>query len=73
MQCRVLMHRYLPHHPYCYLLPSYLCMLYLVIGTYFSSSLNAPLLLLHVFILFLYLMVLLFFIGVVSNVLSCSY
>jgi len=33
MQCRVLMHRSLPHNPYCCLLPSHMCMLRLVICT----------------------------------------
>ena len=69
LQCCVSMHCSLPHNPYCCLLPSHkMCMLYLVICTYFNSSTIAPVLHLHnVFVLFLYVMLLLLlFIGVIE-------
>ena len=50
------MQRSLPPNPCCCLFPSPTCMLHLVICTYLKPSPIAPLLLLHVFILFLYVM-----------------
>jgi len=40
MKC-VLMHCSMPHHPYCCLLPSSMCLLYLLICTCINSSPNA--------------------------------